>query len=446
MSNKDGKENRSAEEVLEQICQDSQIPERLQLYDPEQGELWFACGDGTNCIYVSCKGKLKKAPIPFKTKLGKEVAERIRSSRLKTIDGKQLFSRIVVLLKAYLHYSDNRVYVFHTVYIIGTYLYTIFSNFGYFFAYSKHPQRGKTRVQEVTSHLAYEATIPLNSPTPASLRDIAVNGGVVQLDTVERWKDKDSYAAVMEFLDAGFRNGGTVEKMVPLPKGDWVRKEYPVYVPYILAGIDKHSLTDTALDRSFPIEMRHKPISVRKKKYHSFQCDEECAPVRDDLYIWALQKAEEVALMDELGFLEEQINKLALNDRAVDIWKPLFTVLFVLGFEEDSKEWADLSSLAVDMHQDKELAELEVQIAILGALQEKAKGDTALVGITTELMGYLQERGIKININDFNGFMEEWGFEQRSIRLGESKKPRRAWEFPVKKLAELKEELIEGLT
>ena len=221
-------------------------------------------------------------------------------------------------------------------------------------------------------------TIPLNSPTPASLRDIAVTGGVVQLDTVERWKDKDSYAAVMEFLDAGFRNGGTVVKMVPLPKGDWVRREYPVYTPCILAGIDKNSLTDTALDRSFPITMHRKPISVRKKKYHSFKCDEECAPVRDDLYIWALQKAEEVALMDELGSLEAQINELALNDRAVDIWKPLFTVLFVLGFEEDSKEWADLSSLAVDMHQDKELAELETQIAILGALQEKAKGDTVL--------------------------------------------------------------------
>ena len=57
-----------------------------------------------------------------------------------------------------------------------------------------------------------------------------------------------------------------------------------------------------------------------------------------------------VSLFYELNPFEEELAKLDLFGRAVDIWKPLFTVLFVLGFDVDSAEWSDLSSLAVEMH------------------------------------------------------------------------------------------------
>jgi len=100
------------------------------------------------------------------------------------------------------------------------------------FLYSPTPRCGKTRVEEVTSHLAFEATAPLNAPTPPTMRETAVGGGTAIFDTLERWQEKDSFGAAMELLDAGFRSGGVVTKMLQNQSGEWRRELYPVYAPY----------------------------------------------------------------------------------------------------------------------------------------------------------------------------------------------------------------------
>ena len=128
-------------------------------------------------------------------------------------------------------------------------------------------------------------------------------------------------------------------------------QEYLVFAPYLFAGIHKVNRDTLILALPFPLKPKYKPSSSGEKKYNSCKCEEECKPVRDDLYIWALQNAEMVSLFYELNPFEKELAKLDLYGRAVDIWKPLFTVLFVLGFYPESAEWSDLSSLAVEMHQ-----------------------------------------------------------------------------------------------
>jgi hypothetical protein len=91
-----------------------------------------------------------------------------------------------------------------------------------------------------------------------------------------------------------FRNGGTVSKMVTL-EGKWCKEAYSVYVSYALAGINRRSLSETALDRSFPTHMRRKPVKVRKHAYRFDTCAAECASIREECYVWALQHAERVA-------------------------------------------------------------------------------------------------------------------------------------------------------
>ena len=128
-------------------------------------------------------------------------------------------------------------------------------------------------------------------------------------------------------------------------------QEYLVFAPYLFAGIHKVNRDTLILALPFPLKPKYKPSSSGEKKYNSCKCEEECKPVRDDLYIWALQNAEMVSLFYELNPFEKELAKLDLCGRAVDIWKPLFAVLFVLGFDPESVEWSNLSSLAVEMHQ-----------------------------------------------------------------------------------------------
>ena len=135
---------------------------------------------------------------------------------------------------------------------------------------------------------------------------------------------------------------------------------------------------------------------------------------------------------------EAEVEKLGLNDRASDIWRPLFTVLLVVGRDTQSKEWGDLVALATEMHADTELADLyEKQLAVLRAFQEKESDGETLVGMTTELLEFLKGKGIDIDIAVFNHFMGDWEFEQKSRRIGKSKEPRRVWVIPVKTVKEL---------
>ena len=433
-----------AEHLLSRINHDAQEQERLQLYDPKRRELWFACADGRNCVYISSQGRLRIAESPLKSKLTREQVERIRGNS-QAVDGSERLSQVTQVLEDYLYFKDERLYLHLALWIVGTYTYSIFSHYGYLWDYSKKPRCGKTRKQEVFSHLAYEASRPMNAPTPSSIRELAAEGGTVQLDTLERWKGKsqESYSAAMELLDAGYRNGGLVTKMVGDGGGDWKRKVYPVYAPYLLSGIHKDSLSETALDRSFPNEMHQKPLWIQKKAYKHFICEKECLPIREALYTFAFQNAKAVSQVYDSDELESQVGQLQLNDRAADIWKPLFTTLTVLGFTEESVEWTQMASLAREMHADPEIAEVKRQLAIVRALKKRANGDDKVVGITTELVDYLAEEGIQVHRP--HELFKEWSFNQKSIRLnGEG--PRRAWEIPVPALHEIEKQLVECLS
>jgi hypothetical protein len=182
------------------------------------------------------------------------------------------------------------------------------------------------------------------------MREAAVEGGTAIFDTLERWKEKgtESYAAAMEILDAGFRNGGTVTKMVPTGNGEWRLESYPVYAPYMFAAIKKESLTDTALDRSFVIDMVRKSTKLKTTPYDA-RCEGVCEPVRERLYLMALTRAARIADMYESRELARHIDALGLNDRAVDIWKPLLAIAQALGEDAIFRE---LSSLAEAMSPD----------------------------------------------------------------------------------------------
>ncbi|MGA2415730.1 MAG: DUF3631 domain-containing protein [Candidatus Sulfotelmatobacter sp.] len=407
-------------------------------WDSRKNLLRFGCGSGDYALTIDSNGKLEKEiwTNDSAAKLRSECVKRFKSNGAK-VEGPGLLTRSEKFLRSYVHVRDERLYLLWAVWGIGTYLYPLFSHYGYMFVHSRFPRSGKTRLEEILSHLCFEATVPLNSPTIPTIRETAAEGRTVILDTLERWKGKnpEAHCAAMELLDAGFRNGGTVAKMVSAGDGNWKKEHFPVYAPYVLAAIDRESLTDTARDRSFVIEMHRKPITIKKQKYNFDRCEQECEPLRDDLYRWALENAALLAATYESAEMEAAVDALELNDRAADIWKPLLAVARVLGSAE---VWQPLISLAIEMSRDPESEERERVRAIAQLLRKLVNGSGAAVGITSDFVSHLLTHGLEITERDLHDMLSQWGFSQESVRLAQG--PRRAWELQDARLAEIERE------
>ena len=355
-------------EVLRQIDASEPSVRFVQGWDPQQRRLWFGCGDCAVGVLIRSdrtSDAETEGVRPTKLRPG-AVTKYLNGDRSPS--GPHLVGRIKKLLYKYLYLEDPRLYTLVALWIIGTYLYSIFGHYGYLFFFSMLMRSGKTRTIELLSHLAFQASRPLNAPTPAALRELASEGGNLILDTLERWREKnqEAHSAAMDILDAGFRNGGTVTKMVSTD-GDWRREEFQVYAPYVMAAIGKHSLTDTAWDRSFGIEMHRKPIQITKAKYNWHLCEKECGPVRDDVYRWALRHAERVSRVYLSKELEKEIDALGLNDRAADTWAPILALASVLGLPR--REVDDLKTLAREMGGDTEVVEDKQRLRIVHALR-----------------------------------------------------------------------------
>jgi hypothetical protein len=269
------------------------------------------------------------------------------------------------------------------------------------------------------------------------MRETAVEGGTAIFDTLERWRDKstESYAAAMDILDAGFRSGGEVSKMVR--KGDeWEQQAYPVYAPYMFAAIKKESLTDTALDRSFIVEMTRKNTRHKTRAYDG-GCETACAPIRERLYLAAFTHAKAIVEVYESADLHREIEALGLHDRAVDIWKPIFAVVKVLGSANMIEQ---LSGLAREMSPDADRQEEMRQLAVVRGLRAVAGEGGTVTGITQRVAGMLKEVAA-IDAPDLHGVLSSWGFREKSMRLDNIDTPRKAWDLADADLAPIEERL-----
>jgi len=155
----------SAEEIFQQVDTRNHKQCRLQSWNSRARKLWYVCGDGRQAVLVDSKGQVRKAWKNLKSKLSKTTVDKLRKN---TALPKSAFilKKIMKILKEYIHFEDQRIYLLLALWIIASYLYSVFSYCGYLFFYSKLMRSGKTRVLEVLSHMAFNASQPLNAPTP----------------------------------------------------------------------------------------------------------------------------------------------------------------------------------------------------------------------------------------------------------------------------------------
>src|SRR5215467_1715765 len=123
-------------------------------WDAPRKLLRFGCGYGQNAVTICSNRKLEEAiwTEDSAAKLPTACVQQFRANSLK-VEGPHLLSRCQAFLHSYVHMRDNRLYGLLAVWSIGTYVYPLFSHYGYLFLHSKFPRSGKTRGEESLSHL-----------------------------------------------------------------------------------------------------------------------------------------------------------------------------------------------------------------------------------------------------------------------------------------------------
>src|SRR5689334_17714747 len=105
----------------------------LQSWNRDLLHLTFGCSDGQQGVIVRSDGLIEKhrGPGLVRSRFGKRTLEE------RAFDGSDLFQQIKGVLTSHVHFEDDRVPDLIALWIMGTYVYTVFTHFGYLFLHSK---------------------------------------------------------------------------------------------------------------------------------------------------------------------------------------------------------------------------------------------------------------------------------------------------------------------
>lgn len=428
--------------ILKAIPPPEDPPKKMQFYEAQTDRFGYAVGSEGYCAYVTNEGLTDMCLSQFTTKFSSELAQRYLGPHA-TPNGERIWKDLQAVLHKYLWFHDQRMYPMVATWIMGTYLYQIFSFYGYLLLYSKKTDRnksgarcGKSQFLKLNQYLSYEAKPPMNITTSAAIRDGSAMGQVLQIDTLDKLEAKGDQGvqALMDILDGAFGKGGYSEKKVLDDKGNWKTQSYWIYSPYSMCGIGRDNLEKPAQDRSFIFEMKQKSITIKKAKMDEKRLLDDTTPIRNDLYFWGLHNSKAVA--KDYRTNPNLISDFELNDRAEDIWRPLFVVLRNLGFKTHSTEWETLKALAIEMHLNPEVKEREEQLKMF----ECFRSHDSYKGTTTDMVKYLAERGIERTAKQILVMMEEHSVPKKSLRL-KGRKPFKGFELTPKILDDIMDSL-----
>jgi hypothetical protein len=210
--------------------------------------------------------------------------------------------------------------------------------FGYLHITSPGKRCGKTLLLDLLGQLCFNATPSSTDPSPAFIfRDAERNCGTQLFDEMESLGDADrkSRPALMAMLNAGFRRGARVPRIIDAKANSFY--EFNVYAPRVIAGISR--LSTTLADRSFRIELIRKRCDVKLERFSLRQQGKRLATLRDDLHLAALWHAN--AIVGAYNHCEESSIPPRVDDRLRDIVEPLFAIAQVVDTNRGNQHYTD---------------------------------------------------------------------------------------------------------
>lgn len=314
------------------------------------------------------------------SKLTRECIKRFREG--ETVSDHDLLSRLTSYFFSHTVFTNKKFPLLISVWVMGSYLFKLFPCYGYLWINSSIKRCGKSHLLDLLSHVCFNATKRTVNPSEASIfRRIDVNKCTFIMDEVEKLRLEDREKSdLITLLNLGYEKGGEVSRC----EGKVINVVYfDAYSPKVLAGIN--SVIDTVEDRSFLIKMERKLKTERVDRLSLRRDSEMLERLRQDLYIWALNAAEDIhEVYEEIGEIAEI---KTLDDRAKDVWEPLLVIAKVI--DGENGEWKlsifnDLVSLALEMGETR---------------AEREKSDNRIVSFIELVKGLMKDEDREIFIS-----------------------------------------------
>ncbi len=280
----------------------------------------------------------------------------------ETISPSAVFHTIHDLFTTYLDFKspvESRVL---TLWIIGTYFYTMFPAYPYL-ALNGPKNSGKSTVLRVAQPLAFNMVNTSDPTGPSMFRLIHTTSCTVGIDEAERFHNpKDpGMQQIRQLLNSGYKQGMPA---IRITGDDMKPQAFDVYSPKILAAIA--GLEDILASRCIAVPMRR-----TDRKMPTFPADYDGAGVRHQLYTLALTHFHAIY---RNYFERPELH--TLHNRSGELWSPL--VALAAFFEEEGGITGLLGAISEAASWDEQLSEGKAlsdrEEAVLQALELLTRG------------------------------------------------------------------------
>lgn len=325
-----------------------------------------------------------------------------------------LVDRLAQFIERFIFIKEKSLYRLLALWVILTHFYKDFEYTGCIYFFSPEPGSGKTRALEVLDLVVSSSSGLLYQPTDAILFRTA-DGMTQLLDEVDSWSNGESLRGV---LNAGFHSGGKVLRNEKRKNGRWEPVPFPVYAPRAMAGIGDGILHKTTKDRTFIIAMNKQTRAERREKFRARNVKSEADQLKKEIEEWVKRHRERVVAFYDNA--EVSFFYLAhLRDRTIDIVEPLAAILEVVCESSSDLGARRLELLEAVNTTRTDGGEFVADHRILRELSGLATASEPLIGSASELA-----TRCKLDPNpteyDIAGTLRRYGFQNRSIRVGDS--------------------------
>jgi len=280
------------------------------------------------------------APVKVKA-TWKKVIEYLKGNC--SLDPLQLFGQILTEYRNYIEFTDEREYVLHALWDVGTYFHVLFNSYPYLYI-GGIKRSGKSKVLTMHSMLAFNAFFSNNMSTPSIYRLIQNAKGTLLIDETEKLSNPDRAQEFRSIVLSGYKKGAVVYRIEKTKKDTLVPEAFEIYGPKALGNIQ--GLEDVLEDRCIVTIMKrgkNRKITDREVDVQS----EHWSELKHGLHLLFLAFWKEVmeiyrkiSEFSELSELGEHIERLSnflggtkktdklkyLTARELELWKPMFAI------------------------------------------------------------------------------------------------------------------------
>lgn len=312
------------------------------------------------------------------------------SSCDKVIDKKEIYKRVKEQINKYMDLYDERISSMVACWCIGTYIYNLFSGYGYILLTSQKDS-GKSKLLKIIG-LISRNSIYVSSPSESVLfRMINGNRPTLLIDDFETLKNEERTHYILQILKIGIDEDGAIPRNEKY-KDTFIPKNYNCFCPK--AVTNTCSLDPITISRCITINLL--PTNTEKGKLKPNKRDLIWQEIRDDLHILIMENYQEIIdIYNNESFGD-------FNSRQLDTTKGLLSIAKFI----DDSVYQEVSEFLKDSFNDRDLQDLSSDWEYLLFKQLYEKVPSPEWHSTKEMDGWLKEVATPTDYNKgFNQYI-----------------------------------------